>query len=53
MLKPVMIRFPAEMLEAIDAIAARRMDRPERSSVIRELVAEALNRREPSKASGK
>jgi hypothetical protein len=30
------------MLEAIDEIAASRMDRPDRSAVIRELVAEAL-----------
>ena len=39
---PVALRFPDEMLEAIDEIAASRMDRPDRSAVIRELVAEAL-----------
>ena len=39
---PLALRFPDEMLEAIDAIAAGRLDRPDRSAVIRELVAEAL-----------
>jgi len=38
-------RYPAEMVEAIDAIIESRMDRPERSGVIRELVAEALQAR--------
>jgi metal-responsive CopG/Arc/MetJ family transcriptional regulator len=33
------------MLEAIDAIAASRMDRPDRSAVIRQLIAEALEAR--------
>lgn len=42
MLNPITIRFPKEMLEAIDAIQSSRMDRPERGQVIRELVAEAL-----------
>jgi Arc/MetJ-type ribon-helix-helix transcriptional regulator len=40
--EPLSLRFPAEMLEAIDAIVAGRMDRPDRSAVVRELVAEAL-----------
>lgn len=42
MLSPVMVRFPQEMLDAIDAIIADRMDKPDRSSMIRELIAEAL-----------
>lgn len=45
MLQPVMVRFPAEMLQQIDDIAADRLDRPERSGVIRELIAEALHNR--------
>jgi len=43
--EPLSLRFPAEMLEAIDAIAVSRMDQPDRSAVIRELVAEALTAR--------
>ena len=39
---PLALRFPDEMLKAIDAVAAGRMDRPDRSAVVRELVAEAL-----------
>jgi metal-responsive CopG/Arc/MetJ family transcriptional regulator len=39
---PLALRFPDEMLEAIDEIVASRMDRPDRSAVIRELLAEAL-----------
>jgi Arc/MetJ-type ribon-helix-helix transcriptional regulator len=42
---PIALRFPEEMLEAIDAISASRMDRPDRSAVIRQLVAEALEAR--------
>jgi metal-responsive CopG/Arc/MetJ family transcriptional regulator len=42
---PMALRFPDEMLEAIDAIAASRMDRPDRSAVIRQLIAEALEAR--------
>jgi metal-responsive CopG/Arc/MetJ family transcriptional regulator len=38
----VALRVPDAMLKAIDAITAGRMDRPDRSAVIRELVAEAL-----------
>ncbi len=39
---PLAIRFPEPMLAAIDAMAAGRMDKPDRSTLIRELVAEAL-----------
>lgn len=45
MLSPVMVRFPQEMIEAIDAIINDRMDKPDRSSMIRELIAEALDAR--------
>lgn len=38
----VAVRFPAELLAEVDALSAARLDRPDRSSVVRELVAEAL-----------
>ena len=38
----IAVRFPAEMLAEIDAVRADRLDAPDRSSMIRELVAEAL-----------
>lgn len=46
MLTPVQIRFPSEMLARIDAIREQRLDRPDRSIVIRELIAEGLSVRE-------
>lgn len=46
MMTPIPVRFPTEMIEAIEAIQAQRMDRPEKSAIIRELVAEALAARE-------
>jgi metal-responsive CopG/Arc/MetJ family transcriptional regulator len=49
MLAPVMIRFPQAMLDDIDAIRASRRDEPDRSSIIRELIAEALEAREKTK----
>ena len=39
---PVPLRFPGRMLEEIDSIAACRLDQPDRSALIRELLAEAL-----------
>ena len=42
---PIPVRFPDEMIEAIEAIQAERMDRPEKAAIIRELVAEALSAR--------
>lgn len=36
------IRFPDDMLEAVDKIIAERFGQPERNAVIRELVADAL-----------
>jgi metal-responsive CopG/Arc/MetJ family transcriptional regulator len=49
MLSPVMIRFPQSMLDDVDAIRSARRDMPDRSSVIRELLAEALDARAKSK----
>lgn len=49
---PVMIRFPHEMMTEIDAQIAGRLDRPGRSGVIRELIAEALAAR-AAKAKGR
>ena len=42
---PIPVRFPAQMMEAIEAIQAERMDQPDKSAVIREPVAEALQAR--------
>lgn len=45
-MEQIAIRFPKAMLTAVDAIIVGRLDRPDRSSIIRELVAEALRSRE-------
>ena len=44
-MEQIAIRFPKTMLALVDEIVAGRLDRPDRSSVIRELVAEALQKR--------
>lgn len=44
-MRQIAIRFPAEMLAALDQVAAARLDRPDRATVIRELLAEALGAR--------
>jgi hypothetical protein len=41
----VAVRFPPDMVAAIDRLRAGRLDAPDRSTVIRELVAEALSAR--------
>lgn len=41
----VAVRFPPALLAEVDALAASRLDAPDRSSIIRELVAEALSAR--------
>ena len=46
LMEPISIRFPTPMMRAIEAIAAKRMDQPDKAAVIRELVAEALEARE-------
>ena len=38
----VAVRFPPALLAEVDAIAASRLDEPDRSSIIRELVAEGI-----------
>jgi metal-responsive CopG/Arc/MetJ family transcriptional regulator len=43
---PLAIRLPEPMVEQIDAIASARLDQPDRSAVIRELLAEALQARQ-------
>jgi len=45
MMPPMPVRFPKEMRDRIEAIRAQRLDRPEISAVIRELIAEALEAR--------
>lgn len=47
-MEQIAIRFPRPMLALVDEIVARRLDRPDRSSIIRELVAEALQKRSES-----
>jgi metal-responsive CopG/Arc/MetJ family transcriptional regulator len=42
---PLAIRLPEAMVSQIDAIAAERLDQPDRSTVIRELLVEALEAR--------
>lgn len=44
-----MIRFPAAMVEEIDGLLAERLDQPDRSGFIRELIAEALEARRKGK----
>ena len=42
---PLAVRLPEAMISQIDAIAADRLDQPDRSTVIRQLLAEALEAR--------
>lgn len=44
-MRQIAIRLPDEMLNAIDYLLEDRMDRPDRTAVIRELLAEALKAR--------
>ena len=48
-MKQIAVRFPEEMLAEIDAVISGRLDRPDRASVIRELIAEALQARKARK----
>jgi len=41
----IAIRLPKPMLAAIDELLVGRLDQPERSAIIRELLAEALQAR--------
>lgn len=45
LMRPIAVRFPPTMRAAIEEIRSSRMDEPELSQVIRELVAEALEAR--------
>jgi hypothetical protein len=53
LMKPISVRFPAPMMDAIEKIAAARMDQPDKAAVVRELVAEALAVREKREAKRK
>lgn len=44
MLEPVTIRLPPPMMRRIEKIMASRLDAPDKSTVIRELIAKALDR---------
>jgi metal-responsive CopG/Arc/MetJ family transcriptional regulator len=41
-MKQIALRLPLQMLVAIDNLRRERMDRPDRTSMIRELLAHAL-----------
>lgn len=45
MMYPVQVRLPREMRDRLDAIITHRLDRPDLSTVIRELLAKALEDR--------
>ncbi len=42
MLEPVTIRLPAPMVRQLEAIQAKRLDAPDKSTLIRELLAKAI-----------
>jgi hypothetical protein len=42
MLQPITIRLPAEMMRQIEVLRAGRLDAPDKSTIIRELLAKAL-----------
>jgi hypothetical protein len=50
LMKPISIRFPPPMMKEIEAIQSARMDAPELSAIVRELVAEALTARAARKS---
>lgn len=41
---PLQVRLPPDMHEAIDAVIASRMDRPDRAALLRRYIAEGLER---------
>jgi metal-responsive CopG/Arc/MetJ family transcriptional regulator len=49
---PIALRLPEAVVEQIDAIVADRLDQPDRSAVIRELIVEALTAREKKRGRG-
>lgn len=50
-MQQIAIRLPQPMLAAIDELIAGRLDQPERSAIIRELLAEAIQARGKGKRS--
>lgn len=51
MLKPITIRLPHAMVERIEAIVVERaLEGVDKASVVRELIAESLKRRDEQKA---
>ena len=50
--RPLALRLPVRVLEQIDEIVASRMDQPDRTAVIRELIVEALMAREKKSKRG-
>ena len=48
-MQQIALRLPKPMLAAIDEIVADQLDQPERSAIIRELLAEALEQRPAKK----
>ena len=44
-MQQIAIRLPKPLLAAVDAITEGRLDQPDRSAIIRELLAEAIARR--------
>ena len=51
-MRQIAIRLPDEMLAVIDGLIEGRLDRPDRTAVIRELLAEALTARKPKGRGG-
>lgn len=45
MMRPIAVRFPEPMRAELERIQAGRMDQPELSAIVRELVAEAIQAR--------
>lgn len=49
-MEPRMVRLPRQMIEEIEKIRAERLDQPDVSSIIRELLAEAIEARKKRKS---
>ncbi len=45
MMEPITIRLPAPMMRRIEQIMGSRMDAPDKATVVRELLAESLEKR--------
>lgn len=42
LMEPITIRFPQEMMRRINKIREQRLDQPDKSTIVRELVAKGL-----------